>query len=122
MQTQAENILIIKQRVIENFQDIFVWVVSAYNFWTWVQDGTYKYFNGWEIYNWVDFFWTMVWQVGSMYLLYRRINYVRKKEAMAEKEKEKEKTDGEDLVVDVEQLRKLGHLDRIWESIKGFFK
>lgn len=122
MQTQTENILIIKQRVIENFQDIFVWVVSAYNFWTWVQDGTYKYFNGWEIYNWVDFFWTMVWQVGSMYLLYRRINYVRKKEEMAEKEKEKEKTDGEDLVVDVEQLRKLGHLDRIWENIKGFFK
>jgi hypothetical protein len=122
MQTQAENILIIKQRVIENFQDIFVWVVSAYNFWNWVQDGTYKYFNGWEIYNWIDFFWTMVWQIGSMYLLYRRINYVRKKEAMAEKEKEKEKTDGEDLVVDVEQLRKLGHLDRIWENIKGFFK
>ena len=120
MEAQTEHILTIKQKVIENLQDGFVWVVSAYNFWTWVQNGTYEYFYGWEIYNWIDFIWTMTWQVGSMYLLYRRIKYVRAKEAMAEKEKEK--TDGEDVVVDVEQMRKLGHLDKLWEYIKAFFK
>ena len=122
MQAQTENIFIIKQKVIENFQDIFVWVVSAYNFWNWVQDGTYKYFHGWEIYNWIDFAWTMIWQVGSMYLLYRRINYIRTKESMSGKDKDKEKSDTEEVVVDVEHLRKIGYLDRIWEYIKAMFK
>lgn len=118
MDARHEYIINIKQKAVENLQDIFVYSVSIYNFWTWVLEGTYKYFHGWEFYNWIDFIWTMIWQLGSMYLLWRRINYIRMKEAA---KKEQTSTE-EDITIDLEQYRKLGVFDKFLEYIKGVFK
>jgi len=120
MDYQHEYMITIKQKVIENLQDVFVYSVSIYNFWTWIVTGTYKYFDGWEVYNWLDFIWTMIWQFGSMYLLWRRISYIRAKESV-KKEEHKEKTE-EEIVVDLEQYRKLGLLDKLFEYVKSVFK
>lgn len=114
MNPWPENLLNIKQRVIENMQDLFVYCVSMYNFWSWIKAGTYKYFHGWEFYNWVDFLWTMTWQIGSMYLLYRRIMYINNKEAMMDKK--------EDVVIDAEQTRQLGYYDKIAEYFRQLLK
>lgn len=111
----AAYLLNLKELIIHNLQDAFVYTVSIYNFWQWATQGTYEYFHGWEIYNWIDFLWTMSWQGGSMYLLVRRIKYVRSKQRALT-------MDQEDLAHNTDHLHRIGFFKKSWDLIKTLFQ
>jgi len=58
--------------------DVPVHVISLYKLIEWIQRDTLRYFDHWTFTDWFSFLWVGIFNVGSMYLLFARINTIKR--------------------------------------------